>query len=305
MDEVAGARRPAAQVTRVPVHVLPGNLGEPPDRGPRPHRVHRRLLGAEHQRVEGTLPGRERAGHWNGPGEVRGVVAELGAHIHDDQLTCLCLTPVLIVVQDGSVDAGADDARIPEPLGASPAERGFRRRLDLVLPGPRLRLAHRGEVPRGGNVHGAPQAAQLVRVFDEPECPQGRKQVPAPLALPFVLEGGQEGVSPVAGGVAAPEFSLGTQQRSDDGRRRVGWVNSFCRDARQQSGLLARSQHRTGPALGLRVSARQEEMRLPGRPGTGYQNDQRAVGLESGEIEEIVVLTKGRVLGILGIGRIG
>jgi len=77
------------------------------------------------------------------PGHVGRVIAVLAAHIQHHEVASRDGAPVLVVMKGRGVRPRPDDAREPEPLGATTAEPILDPRLDLVLvmPGVMTRMA--------------------------------------------------------------------------------------------------------------------------------------------------------------------
>ena len=93
----------------------------------------RRQLRIEDDLVDVLLRRCEDAGHRDGAGDVGGVAAVVGGHVHVDHLPGLHEAVVLVVVQGRRVGAGPDDGSVTRPVGAVPAEGVLGERLDLEL----------------------------------------------------------------------------------------------------------------------------------------------------------------------------
>src|SRR5579871_1143236 len=92
------------------------------------------LVRIQDESIEFALAGRERATDGIGAGDITGVVAEPRADVHDDRIPGAEWLIVVLVVEDGSIDAAADDGGEPQ-VRAAIAKCCVDSGLDLVFMG--------------------------------------------------------------------------------------------------------------------------------------------------------------------------
>ena len=155
-------------------------------RGPGPHCRHRRLLGRQHQLVEGPLLTAEAAIDRKGAGDVAVVViTEAAARIDQQQVPIAQGGRVAGVVQHAGVIAAGDDRAVGRPAGAVFEKHLVDHALHLALVEARPHHVAGQLMGQGGDARRLPQPVQLLGRLTQAQLMQqaaGRHQPQGRLA---------------------------------------------------------------------------------------------------------------------------
>ena len=275
VDEVPVAGRGAHRGRRVRPHVLSRDPVQAAEADTRPDRVDRGLLGPEHEVVQRALAGGEPSRNRKRPGEVGGLIPELRADVHHDEIA----RPLSAA---GSRRSGAwsswgrsDDRGKPESLGAVPPE-------DVLEPGLQLVFVH----PGLGCLHRSTEASPVIATARRSRCTSSRSLI--------CLREASSAVT-CCTAIDGRPLCRSTSRLESDGSA----LTSAMPVSRAASG--PGTERPAGPVCGARLGFREIEDGGIGAAGSRHQHQPRTGGLDAREIEEVVGFPVVAVLGMVAL----